>query len=449
MRLPNFHQKRKIMNNLTKISVLLISLSFSLQTFAHAGKWNRSACFLWLKKYVATSEVKRYEKRTVGSYVPCTPCQQWANGNCIDWSECWVEQDRWDFYSISKNDDQKCKKKTANAYSSGTNGSYYAWAHATNSKNGGTLNQFSNHWTLIAGNRLNLNLTKEENKKLEQANIQGFNYSNITTKIEIDSLTNELVIYSIEGTLNIEKGSDFFSTYQLNVLKDYLYNSYEDEQKYVEKVSNLEFETLQNNGSITLDKNGIQFNGILNNIGLEKYVFVQDGKFNNPLSDEQLNDLKNKGAVIDNNIQNIQTATISFNGEIRMPLNVNFDIEKYAFSVYEYVDGGYDFSILNKSQKTMSSTSIDEVEIVKDLYVYPVPASSTINIDLYLLEDIEVTLNLYDVLGKKVKELFNGSTIKGVNQIKDIDISNCTPGLYYIHSEYNNINQKTTPIIIK
>ncbi len=62
---------------------------------------------------------------------------------------------------------------------------------------------------------------------------------------------------------------------------------------------------------------------------------------------------------------------------------------------------------------------------------YPNPFSSTCNFDIYIPNDGIVTINLTDLNGKVVKEIFNGKLVKGTHSFK-VENGNLQPGRYFI-----------------
>ncbi len=83
-------------------------------------------------------------------------------------------------------------------------------------------------------------------------------------------------------------------------------------------------------------------------------------------------------------------------------------------------------------RKIVSKTGIAEnIVTSKELLVYPNPASNIANIDFELNNAGLVQLNVYDITGKKVNNLYHAQTPEGKNTIS-IDVSNYANGNYII-----------------
>lgn len=74
---------------------------------------------------------------------------------------------------------------------------------------------------------------------------------------------------------------------------------------------------------------------------------------------------------------------------------------------------------------------IDEVEIVKELRVWPVPAIDELNISFENQSSDDIQLALFSISGKKLLKWTTKHT-NGVNYSSKIDVSNLSPGFYLL-----------------
>ena len=127
---------------------------------------------------------------------------------------------------------------------------------------------------------------------------------------------------------------------------------------------------------------------------------------------------------------------------------------------------GYNFGILNKSYISTEdkyyhlqlkaaylgdiyygdSTIITEVKIPESLINpnnltlkqnYPNPFNPNTTIEFYLSKEGFVNLSIYDILGKKIKEVLNQSLIEG-NYLINFSGENLSSGIYFYTLNYNN-----------
>lgn len=91
---------------------------------------------------------------------------------------------------------------------------------------------------------------------------------------------------------------------------------------------------------------------------------------------------------------------------------------------------------------TPSTSSISDKFDISDIKLYPNPAISNITVSVNLPQFTNVNMGIYNTLGEKVMEVFNGSVI---NFSETIDISSLSSGMYYFRvgsDEWETINIK-------
>jgi hypothetical protein len=91
-----------------------------------------------------------------------------------------------------------------------------------------------------------------------------------------------------------------------------------------------------------------------------------------------------------------------------------------AFEKYTNQDYFVDDKIYTKN------TEVQTTEVL----LYPNPASNNFNIKINVAKNQKASIDLYDVMGRKVQNLYSGNINKGYN-IFQADISTLPAGLYY------------------
>jgi glycosidase len=89
----------------------------------------------------------------------------------------------------------------------------------------------------------------------------------------------------------------------------------------------------------------------------------------------------------------------------------------------------------SKKLTTPAFVGIDDEMFIGDSFdvnIYPNPASSELTVQFYKQSEQDaVMISIFNLTGKKVKEIKNGNLINGLNQIKT-DISYLQPGIYFL-----------------
>jgi alpha-tubulin suppressor-like RCC1 family protein len=75
-----------------------------------------------------------------------------------------------------------------------------------------------------------------------------------------------------------------------------------------------------------------------------------------------------------------------------------------------------------------------------DIFLFPNPAAHYSSVNFYLDNIEQVQIDLFDITGRKIKELFNGNLLAGKQEIK-IDIGNIENGIYRLTLSGTRINK--------
>jgi hypothetical protein len=75
--------------------------------------------------------------------------------------------------------------------------------------------------------------------------------------------------------------------------------------------------------------------------------------------------------------------------------------------------------------------------------IYPNPFNPLVNFDIQLLETENININIYDLRGNKIDNIYNG-TLEFGNHTFSWDANNFSTGIYIISCNSNNLvsNQK-------
>ena len=88
----------------------------------------------------------------------------------------------------------------------------------------------------------------------------------------------------------------------------------------------------------------------------------------------------------------------------------------------------------------------DNVSPIYHLKVFPNPAKESIIIDFQSLKQEQITINLKDINGKLIKEVYSGNIQKGNNHIL-LSLAEFSNGFYFLDMNMNN-HIKTEKLII-
>ena len=83
-----------------------------------------------------------------------------------------------------------------------------------------------------------------------------------------------------------------------------------------------------------------------------------------------------------------------------------------------------------------SLVAVDEIASLSNTVLFPNPISSTATLEFELSEKTNLDVRIFDVSGKEIKTIFNGTNSKGLNQIQ-VDASNLPVGFYFLKMSGN------------
>lgn len=266
------------------------------------------------------------------------------------------------------------------------------------------LRYISNHSSLKAG------VSSETN--VSECNDQpGLSEGTIDANVAMNEDYNGLIIENLTGNLKIETGSNFYATYHIIVVKENQNMTDVELAEVDEKAHNLQFDDVVSEGAITLNKSGATATGILENVQLNTY------------GDER-------------------NTVLSF-GNFNKAVNLDRSAlrEGEEFTLYTYVDGGYDWA------QTGTPAARKMMMLENEFEVYPNPACSSVNISLPSeLAGHNIIISILDITGRTVQQIFNGVT--QTSKMENIPVGNLSSGMYFISvsSEENNIVRKKLTI---
>ncbi|HSY75951.1 MAG TPA: T9SS type A sorting domain-containing protein [Bacteroidia bacterium] len=114
--------------------------------------------------------------------------------------------------------------------------------------------------------------------------------------------------------------------------------------------------------------------------------------------------------------------------------------------------GNHQIIIMNATIWLMESgtiTSVNNVSVTPEKFeIYPNPVFGTGTVKYLLDETGTVSINMYDVTGKVVKNIYNGQANKGL-QIVDFDSSDMPAGIYFCRLESAHLTQTQKVVITR
>lgn len=144
--------------------------------------------------------------------------------------------------------------------------------------------------------------------------------------------------------------------------------------------------------------------------------------------------LINAGLYADSYVPNAQS--IWSEKQTNLPAGAaNSDNVKFKFS-YE-VGSGYGNNFYLDAIRIENVTGVEELSTLLGVQVYPNPSSGLTRISMTTPENGKLSLNLVDVLGRTVAEVYNGSVNAG-EQVYNVDVNNIDAGIYFLQLNYND-----------
>jgi hypothetical protein len=98
---------------------------------------------------------------------------------------------------------------------------------------------------------------------------------------------------------------------------------------------------------------------------------------------------------------------------------------------------------------TYAPNSVDPVQSVTDLSVYPNPSSADFTINLRISKNSLVNLDIYNLTGARVQNVINHEIYKPGRYFIEIEKNYMKPGIYLARLLVNDDNVKTFKLIVK
>ena len=109
----------------------------------------------------------------------------------------------------------------------------------------------------------------------------------------------------------------------------------------------------------------------------------------------------------------------------------NILVNPYDFNTPDYRPTANSIALTNVNHDVASiSAGINEINLVENTKLYPNPAQNSATLELSLVQDSKVNISIYDLSGKEINTIFNGTLNSGKNEI-EINTSNLSNGIYY------------------
>ncbi|MBS1614929.1 MAG: T9SS type A sorting domain-containing protein [Bacteroidetes bacterium] len=240
--------------------------------------------------------------------------------------------------------------------------------------------------------------------KLANFSERGFSFGDVSGPVDIVN-DQQLVINNLKGTVSIANSSNYFSKFKILVVKE---NENETDE--------------QAQASDSLRHLGIFLNVVdSSELSVSKNIVTATGVFAG-LTESELSQ-----------IQNADSAGFNLNNiSLTKDLNVQL-AEGEHLTVITYIDGGLDISsaVLNQGNPSARMAPASTTVTAQTAHFYPNPVSSgVLNCDVESkVDDANVSITAFDILGRQLGELYSGKVTRGVTSIKDINVSNLPKGI--------------------
>lgn len=379
-----------------KNGLLLIMLLTVTSTFADNWGIKRANCWsLFSYKYCAYAKVSCMNLVSRGGYVDLLgryhPTETWSATALCDRSDkgCGMPQREyceeyrqlydfgfWQWYGANAG------YEFTSAYPNGRQ-----WAH------------WSNSYRLRPGVIREVVLDSAIFAEMDKV---GNTYCNMSSDLVVDEENKTLAISNFTGQISILPESNFYSTYKVILIKEKKQPTEEQVNRVEELGNQLIFENVIASGELTVTRNGVVATGLLHDVLKENHA-------------TNLNDTS-----FGVNLSNVSST-------------VRFDVDLAAdetISIVTYSDGGLDFSPAEVNTGSVASRA--KIFENSSVEVYPNPAATSINVALSIKENTNVSVDMFNIKGEKIANVFNGSVNAGKKILQDIDISELASGLYFI-----------------
>jgi hypothetical protein len=145
------------------------------------------------------------------------------------------------------------------------------------------------------------------------------------------------------------------------------------------------------------------------------------------------------------NIGSTFTQTDIDNGNLTYQhTGVEAEVDAFQFDVRD-TDGGW-YGTPYFTIKTGESAGIATVD--NPFALYPNPASSVVNINLYLETEQDVTIWIFDAIGRMVQQYEFSNVVSG-SQIFELPVENLSSGNYVIRIESEELSKTEKIMVVK
>lgn len=172
--------------------------------------------------------------------------------------------------------------------------------------------------------------------------------------------------------------------------------------------------------------------GTLSNDALRIYVSTDCGKNWNLRYAKTGNTLKtadaNSGIFVPNASQWVEQS---------VTLQNSHKVEDLRFK-FQFTSDGGNYIYIDDINITGSNVGIEEETALSNISLYPNPTSENSTLEIELLESKNVEIDVYDVLGKKVSEVFAGKLNVGTHKINIEKQHSMNPGIYFVRIKSGN-----------
>jgi hypothetical protein len=241
------------------------------------------------------------------------------------------------------------------------------------------------------------------------------------------------------GNINIEISKDAGLTWETIAGNIYSYNSNSNSYQVTMPV----FKEVYSNGVLRISNLSNSLSSMVSHLTFSNkpaYVFVNPTKSTLAKNGSEVQ-IKMKNALINDycymfymkiggNSNYISSGTVT-DSVIITTWNIPDDIDSGSYEIYLY-SGTLDKTFYSEIFHIDFTSSVDQIsQIAPGLNVYPNPFGNKLELSFELPERSTVVIGMYDIVGKLVKTVYNGSVNKG-KQHFSVDASDLQSGMYIL-----------------
>lgn len=111
--------------------------------------------------------------------------------------------------------------------------------------------------------------------------------------------------------------------------------------------------------------------------------------------------------------------------------------ENFRFK-FQFTSDGGNYIYIDDINITGNNVGIEEETALSNIILYPNPTSENSTLEIEMIESKNIEIDVFDVLGKKVSEVFKGKLNVGLHKFNIEKYNSMNPGIYFVRIKSGN-----------